>query len=92
MLGGISSHLIAPHEEFYFFDVTTEHLWTISIRAIYLGNTRIDNCGKAILFLFLRYNKMLRINRFRNFIHFIQQLPYGYFLLEIWCLLAMHTS
>jgi hypothetical protein len=45
VLGGVSSHLIAPHSEFSFFDVTTEHLWTISIRAIYLGNTRIDNCG-----------------------------------------------
>jgi hypothetical protein len=45
VLGGISPHLIEEGQKFFFFDVTTKHLWTIALRAIYLGTTRIDNCG-----------------------------------------------
>ena len=44
VLGGISAHLIHPGDEFKFFDVTTDNLWTVNIVAVYLGDVRIDNC------------------------------------------------
>lgn len=47
VLGGVSHHLIADGEEFRYFDVTSENLWTINIVAVYLGDERIDNCNRC---------------------------------------------
>jgi len=39
--------LIAPGEEFKFFDVTSDNLWTINIKAVFLGDERIDDCNNC---------------------------------------------
>ncbi|CAD8190332.1 unnamed protein product [Paramecium octaurelia] len=47
VLGGISLHLIAPGEEFKFFEVTSDNLWTVNIKAVFLGDERIDDCNNC---------------------------------------------